>query len=77
MEKDFIMIKEKIGEAAGQVWETLSNKKEVGIAQLPKMLNLKSEIAYQALGWLARENKIIYHTKAGKIYVSLSDNEQE
>ncbi len=71
------MNKEKIGEAAGLVWETLNNKGEVNIAQLPRLLKITSDVAYQALGWLAREDKISYHTKAGKVYISLTEKERE
>ena len=35
------------------------------------------EIVYQALGWLAREDKINYHTQKRKIFVSLSHEERE
>ena len=68
---------EMIGEAAGRVWEVLGSKDEVGIAQLPKLLKLKTDITYQALGWLAREDKISYRDRNGKVYVSLSSSEKE
>jgi hypothetical protein len=71
------MMKEKIGEAAGHVWETLKTKNEISLTELPRVLKLKSDIAYQALGWLAREDKIHYRTKAGKVYVSLVEKERE
>jgi hypothetical protein len=71
------MMKEKIGEAAGLVWETLNTKNEVGLTELPRAIKLKSDITYQALGWLAREDKIHYRTKAGKVYVSLVEKERE
>jgi hypothetical protein len=71
------MMKEKIGETAGYVWETLKTKDEISLTELPRILKLKSDIAYQALGWLAREDKIHYRTKSGKIYVSLVEKERE
>jgi len=71
------MIRETIGETAGRLWKTLGNKEAVGLSQLPKILKEKSDVAYQALGWLAREDKISYHTKDGKVYISLSDREKE
>ena len=71
------MMKTKIGEAAGRVWDTLSAKDEIGLTELPRALKLKSDIAYQALGWLAREDKIHYRTKAGKVYISLVEKERE
>ena len=70
------MKKENIGEAAGRIWETLEAKNEVSIAQLPKTLKMKTEIAYQALGWLAREDKIDYHDRGGKVYITLSESEK-
>jgi hypothetical protein len=71
------MMKETIGQTAGRLWEVLGDKKEVGITQLPKILKAKSDVTYQALGWLAREDKVTYRTKAGKVFISLSDNERE
>jgi hypothetical protein len=71
------MIREQIGETAGRIWTALGNKDEIGLAQLPKILNAKSDITYQALGWLAREDKITYRTKAGKVFISLSKSERE
>ena len=65
----------EIGEAAGRIWQLLKDKEEVNIAGLSKILNEKSVIVYQALGWLARENKITYHKKGGKILVSLVEGE--
>jgi len=63
---------ESIGNAAGQVWTLLSSKKgQVNIADIPRLTNLKSHIAYQALGWLAREGKVQYQTKAQKTFVCL------
>jgi len=70
-------MKDKIGETAGNIWEILKNKGEVNVAQLPRLLNEKSIIVYQGLGWLAREDKVEYQTKAAKIFVSLSGAERE
>ncbi len=61
----------EIGETAGRIWQLLSDREEVNIAGLPKILNEKSVVVYQALGWLARENKITYRKEGGKILVSL------
>ena len=50
-------MKAKIGSTAGKVWETLNEKGEVDISRLPKILKEKTLIVYQAVGWLAREDK--------------------
>ena len=49
-----------IGQTAGKVWKKLKEKDQVNIEQLPRLLKEKSVIAYQAVGWLAREGKINY-----------------
>ena len=70
-------MKDRIGEIAGKIWTVLGERQNVDILKLPKMLKEKAEIVYQALGWLAREDKINYHTKDRKTFVSLSHGERE
>jgi Mn-dependent DtxR family transcriptional regulator len=65
-------MKDKIGETAGGIWKILKKKGEVNVTQLPKLLNEKSAIVYQGLGWLAREDKVQYQTRETKTFVSLS-----
>ena len=65
-------MKAKVGETAGRVWEILKNKEKVEISALARMLKEKTVVVYQAVGWLAREDKISYHVKGNKIYISLS-----
>lgn len=67
---------EKIGETAGEVWRILKEKEEVNISQLPRLLNEKSAVVYQAVGWLAREKKIKYRTVGAKTLVSLTESER-
>jgi len=70
------MMRDKIGVTAGNIWKILKNREEVNVSQLPKLLNEKSVIVYQGLGWLAREDKIEYQTKDMKTFVSLSKGER-
>ena len=70
-------MKNKIGEIAGKVWKTLGESEHVNLLKLPMILKEKGEIVYQALGWLAREDKINYLSKEGKTFVSLSYDERE
>lgn len=69
-------MKEKIGEAAGKIWSILREKGELDITQIPKILKKKEIISYQALGWLAREEKIEYHRKRSATFVSLVESER-
>ncbi len=70
-------MKKIIGEMAGRVWKTLGEKEGVSVSRLPQILKEKGEIVYQALGWLTREDKIDFHKKEGKTFVSLSHEERE
>jgi hypothetical protein len=70
-------MKNKIGEIAGKVWKTLGEREHVNLLKLPMILQEKGEIVYQALGWLAREDKINYRSKEGKTFVLLSYAERE
>jgi hypothetical protein len=70
-------MKTKIGEMAGRVWRTLGEEEEVPVSRLPKILKEKGEIVYQAVGWLAREDKIDFRKKGGKTFVSLKNEERE
>lgn len=66
---------ETIGEAAGRVWTTLSEASgPIGITEVPKKARLKTQVAYQALGWLAREGKVAYQSKGRKTEVALLES---
>ncbi len=50
---------EEIGNYAGQVWQALNVADALGVKQLKKITKLKDKEVYAALGWLARENKLV------------------
>ena len=64
-------MKEQIGVTAGRIWQTLSENNELSLTRIPKMVGEKDTVVYQALGWLAREDKVEYRTKANRTLVSL------
>ena len=70
-------MKTKIGEMAGKIWKTLGGKEELPVSRLPRILKERGKIVYQALGWLAKEDKIVFHKKEGRTFVSLSQEEPE
>ena len=47
-----------IGDTAGLVWKTLAEKGPLSIAKLVKKVGEPRDTVMQALGWLAREDKI-------------------
>lgn len=52
-------MQEQIGITAGAIWQALNTKGELSLAQLRKEANGKTSIFDWAIGWLAREDKII------------------
>jgi Mn-dependent DtxR family transcriptional regulator len=65
-------MKERIGTSAGTIWRILQKEGEVAISKLPTMLNESDSMAYQALGWLAREGELEYRTEGSDSFVSLA-----
>ncbi len=48
-----------IGYNAGLVWNALNEADALGLKQIKKVTKLKDKELYAAIGWLARENKIV------------------
>ncbi len=68
-------MKEKVIETAGKTWQFLGKNGETALSDLPKFIREKDEIVLQALGWLAREDKINYSNKNKRDFVSLVGSE--
>ncbi len=69
-------IKEEIGDVAGAIWRALQDTEKAALSSLPKMIKQKEAITYQAVGWLAREDKIDYEVEGRKTYVVLNPTER-
>ena len=64
----------KVGTNAGKVWNTVAKQGEMDISMIAKNTQITKSDAYCALGWLARENKVVckkLKTKEPKIKVTL------
>ena len=68
-------MKEKVIEAAGKTWRFLGQNGQTNVSQLAKSLKEKDEVILQALGWLAREDKIDYTVKNRCTFVSFVEKE--
>ena len=60
-----------IGETAGVVWQVLSKNGPMTIAKLVKAVDEPRDTVMQALGWLAREDKICIEEEGRGRVVSL------
>jgi len=49
---------DQIGETAGLVWQCLDLEESISMTQLIKSIDAPRDVVMQAVGWLAREEKI-------------------
>ncbi len=64
---------EQIGEAAGSVWHHLNQNGPTSLTKLVKELGLHRDVVMQALGWLAREDKLSIEDEGRTRVVRLRD----
>ena len=66
-----LTIEEDIGQMAGAIWYALNTHGELSLAQLKKLVEGKGPIFEWAIGWLAREDKIMLTIEKRSIRVCL------
>jgi Winged helix-turn-helix domain (DUF2582) len=64
---------QSIGETAGKVWDFLNQKGEANIIQLMQGVEADAGLILQAIGWLAREDKLRIEKKGQYIIYSLKE----
>jgi hypothetical protein len=58
---------QEIGETAGKVWHALNKHGSMSVAKLVERIGGNRDVVMQAVGWLAKEDKLdISETKRGK-----------
>ena len=62
---------ENIGINAGKVWTNLDQDGRMNVKVLKKAVNLTDKDLYAAIGWLAREKKIVLEQVEKETYISL------
>jgi hypothetical protein len=65
------MEKDKIGSNAGIIWQILDANGNVKISDLKKATKLDIKDVYLSLGWLARENKVIFFEMDNELAVCI------
>ncbi len=71
MKKKGKAMQEEIGTTAGAIWDALNAKGELSVAQLTKDVKGRPPLLDWAIGWLAREGKIV--RCMGRISSTLSE----
>ena len=65
-------IVDQIGDTAGVVWHYLRDNGPSSITELTKEIDAPRDVVMQAVGWLAREDKIVVEEEArGRKTISL------
>ncbi len=67
---------ERIEKCAERVVSLLQEKHSLNVLLFPELLGERSVVAYQALGWLAREGRVRYSMKGRQCYLSLAEEAQ-
>jgi hypothetical protein len=60
-----------IGETAGMVWKALADNGPMSMAKLVKTVGQPRDTVMQALGWLAREDKLNFEEEGRSRIISL------
>jgi hypothetical protein len=55
-----------IGEAAGEIWRILKEEENLSLSAVVRRVQQPQTVAYMGIGWLAREDKLVFtETKRG------------
>ena len=66
-------MQEEIGTTAGAIWQALNDNGELSLPSLKQQVGAKSPVFDWALGWLAREDKIVISRRQRSYLVRLND----
>jgi hypothetical protein len=64
---------QSIGDTAGKVWKLLNEKGQANLTQLKKGVEADPNLVLQAIGWLAREDKLLIQKNGRHIKYALKE----
>jgi hypothetical protein len=64
---------EEIGTVAGLIWQALNSKGALSLLQLKREVKGKTPLFDWAIGWLAREDKIVITPEKRSFRIQLKD----
>ena len=62
---------DRIGEMAGHVWKQLSQQGPMTMNRLKDSVGVPPDLLHQAIGWLAREDKLNFEKNGKTIRISV------
>jgi hypothetical protein len=66
-------MQEEIASTAGIIWHALHDRGELSLAKLKKEVKGKTPVFDWAIGWLAREDKLVITPEKRSIRIKLND----
>jgi len=66
-------MQEEIASTAGIIWHALNDRAELSLAKLKKEVNGKTPVFDWAVGWLAREDKLVITQEKRSFRTQLKD----
>jgi hypothetical protein len=66
-------MQEEIGTTAGAIWNALDGNGESSLSGLKQQIDAKSPVFEWAVGWLARENKVLITRHQRSYRIRLTD----
>ena len=63
----------EIGEAAGKIWEALHSNGSMSNSRIARHTRLSGRLTDRAIGWLAREGKIVRERKKRSEMIRLKE----
>ena len=66
---------DKIGTVAGDIWNALNTKGALSLAQLKREVDEKTLLFDWAIGWLAREDRILITPEKRSFRIQLKDTQ--
>ncbi len=57
------MLLREVGETAGRVWSVLKEKGPLSLNALKKQVKAPGDVVLMSIGWLAREDKLVFEQK--------------
>ncbi len=61
----------EIGYVAGNVWAALAKGEELTVAAIKKAVPAPGDVVMAAIGWLAREHKLVFTEQGRSVKISL------
>ena len=62
-----------VGAVAGQIWKYLDKNGDVTLSKLSREIDLPRDLVMQGVGWLAREDKVLYRSGARYKTITLKE----